>query len=201
MAARTRITYRLEDLSGQHCMLVRYDKVSEDLLDRLGATAICISGNGTPPGRYDAESLRPLLDIVTSGRLPVFGFCGGFQLLAGALGAELVELGPTDDPPGEGSPYPPGIKHEFGYQPVEMVGEHPLLSGLGADPVFRHAHMLHVPQPPDGFEVLAATEITPVQMAVDDTRKIVGTQFHPEYWTDDHPAGRTLIANFFDWIA
>jgi gamma-glutamyl-gamma-aminobutyrate hydrolase PuuD len=28
---------------------------------------------------------------------------------------------------------------------------------------------------------------------------MVGTQFHPEYWTDEHPAGRTLIANFLTW--
>ncbi|MDH3296626.1 MAG: hypothetical protein OER95_20080 [Acidimicrobiia bacterium] len=37
-------------------------------------------------------------------------------------------------------------------------------------------------------------------LAADD-RRLVGTQFHPEYWTDDHPDGRTVIANFLDWIA
>ncbi len=200
MAARTRITYRLEDLSGQPCMLVRYDRITEQLVDRIGATALCISGNGTPPDRYDPEALRPLLDLVTGRRLPVFGFCGGFQLLAEALGSDLVPLGPTDAPPADDSPYPPGIGHEYGYAPVDVVAEHPLLEGLGAAPVFRHAHMLHVPEPPAGFEVLASTELTPVQMAVDDTHKIVGTQFHPEYWTDEHPAGRTLIENFFAWV-
>ncbi|HUW04143.1 MAG TPA: gamma-glutamyl-gamma-aminobutyrate hydrolase family protein [Acidimicrobiales bacterium] len=201
MAARTRITYRLEDLSGQHCMLVRYDRISDDLLDVLGATAMCISGNGTPPDRYDAEALRPLSDIISRRRLPVFGFCGGFQLLAEVLGADLVALGPTDEPPPLESPYPAGIKHEYGYAPVDVVADHPLTAGLGTNPVFRHAHMLHVPEPPDGFDVLASTEITPIQMAVDDTHKIVGTQFHPEYWTDEHPDGRQLIENFFAWIS
>jgi gamma-glutamyl-gamma-aminobutyrate hydrolase PuuD len=28
---------------------------------------------------------------------------------------------------------------------------------------------------------------------------IVGTQFHPEYWTDEHPAGKILIENFCRW--
>jgi len=28
---------------------------------------------------------------------------------------------------------------------------------------------------------------------------MVGTQFHPEYATDEHPAGRLLIENFMKW--
>ena len=28
---------------------------------------------------------------------------------------------------------------------------------------------------------------------------MIGTQFHPEYWTDEHPAGKTLITNFMQW--
>ena len=200
LAARTWITYRLEDLSGQHCMLVRHDRISVDLLERLGATAVCISGNSTAPSDYEPAALEALAGIVQDHRLPIFGFCGGFQFIAAALGADVVPLGPTDEPPSGTSPYPAGIKHEFGYFAVEKTADHPLLAGL-EQPVVRHAHALHVPVAPDGFTVLAATDITPIQMAVDDTNKIVGTQFHPEYWTDEHPAGRTMIENFFAWIA
>ena len=199
LAARTRITYRLEDLSGQHCMLVRHDRISVDLLERLDATAICISGNSTDPRDYDPAELAALTGIVQDRRLPMFGFCGGFQFIAAALGADVVPLGRTDEPPSETSPYPEGIKHEFGYFPVELTAPHPVLGGLDS-PVVRHAHALHVPNAPDGFEVLASTDKTPIQMAVDDTNKIVGTQFHPEYWTDEHPAGRAMIENFFAWI-
>ena len=63
----------------------------------------------------------------------------------------------------------------------------------------RHAHGFHVPELPDGFVNLASTPSTPIQLAVHEGRRIVGTQFHPEYWTDEHPAGRALIGNFLRW--
>ncbi len=201
-AARTWITYRLEDVSERPCHLVRYDRISSDLLEQLGAEAIFISGNGTDPARYDPDELHPLRSIVRDSGLPVFGFCGGFQAMTNALGAAVVPLDLPDEAE-EGDMiirFPSGRLGEFGYHPVELVADHPLLAGLGDAPVFRHAHGLHVPELPPGFEAVARSEVTPVQMAVNDDRRMVGTQFHPEYWTDDHPAGRTLIENFLRWI-
>ena len=210
-AARTWITYRLEDLSGLPCMLVRYNRITPQLLERLDAAAIFISGNGTDPDRYRSDELVTIHEIVRTTALPMFGFCGGFQLIAQALGATLVplEFSPAqaeaaaawDDEPRSGPivRFPGGELAEFGYFPVAVTGAHPLLDGLGDQPIFRHAHGLHVPDPPAGFTVFASTEVTPVQLAVHDERRIVGAQFHPEYWTDEHRAGRTLIANFLHW--
>lgn len=200
-AARTWITYRLEDLSGQHCMLVRYDRVTTDLLDRLGATALFISGQATAPDRYRPDDVAALQDIVRTTGLPVFGFCGGWQFLATTLGADLVPIQPTPEQMTSDllTEWPGGVPAEFGYHPIDVTVEHPLLDGLAKPPVFRHAHALHVPAAPDGFEVIASTPASPIQLAVDDERRLVGTQFHPEYWTDEHPDGRTLIANFLRW--
>ncbi len=201
LAARTRITYRLEDLSGRHCMLVRYDRITPALLGRLGAEALFISGNSVDPDRYDAASLGPLAAIVAEARLPTFGFCGGFQFLAQALGAQVVPLR-VDPGSAAGAGLhdsADGVAREVGYGPVDLVADHPLLAGLDPAPVVRHAHSLEVPEPPAGFATLASTPITPVQMVVDDQRRIVGTQFHPEYYTDEHPAGRRMIENFLRW--
>ena len=235
-AARTWITYRLEDLAGAHCMLVRYDRVTRELLERIGARAVFISGNSIDPWHYDSASVEVLGEVVRTSGLPVFGFCGGFQFLASALAADVVPLphsaaaieaderlitlaggdsgsgsggaetsepdgGPeSDEGGGSGSKASGGRPFEFGYHSVNFTrSDHPLLEGLGPSEVFRHAHGLHVPEPPPGFDVVATNEVTPVQMAVDDNRCLVGTQFHPEYWTDEHPAGRTLIANFLRW--
>jgi GMP synthase-like glutamine amidotransferase len=201
LAARTRITYRLEDISGHHCMLVRYDRITRDLINKLDAKAIFISGNGTDPARYDQTSLDPLREIVTSGHLPLFGFCGGFQFLAQALGSELVSI--NADVPAEYShllkPFSGGQLGEMGYHPVQVIEDHSLVAGIGPDPVFRHAHHLEVPEPPAGFQVLASSPVTQVQMAVDEERRVVGTQFHPEYYTDEFPAGERMIANFLSW--
>lgn len=204
LAGRTRITYRLEDLAGTHCHLVRYDRIDQALLDTIGATAIFISGNSFAPDDYPPDSVEPIHTIIRETELPVFGFCGGFQLIAQALDSAVVALpGPdahADDPTVVTTE--DGRAFEYGYHPVALAddhADHPLVAGLSKPPVFRHAHGLHVPELPAGFTNLASTAATPIQMAVHDERRIVGTQFHPEYWTDEHPDGRTLIADFLSW--
>ncbi len=201
LAARARITYRLEDLSGMPCMLVRYNRITADLLERLDVRAMFISGQGTDPDRYDPEETAAFGDIIRTSGLPIFGFCGGWQFAASALGARLegIEV-PAERRDDEIiTEWPGGRLAEFGYHPVEHVAEHPLLDGFGSTSTHRHAHALHIPELPVGFRTLASTPVTPVQLAVDDVRRIVGSQFHPEYWTDEHPAGKTLISNFMRW--
>ena len=204
LAARTRITYQLEDLAGRHCHLVRYDRVDQSLLDTLQATAIFISGNSRAPDDYDPGLLEPIRTILRETHLPVFGFCGGFQLIGQALGADVVPILRHSDHQADPMvvTLDDGRPFEYGYHPIDLApatSGHPLLEGIGTRPVFRHAHGLHVPNPPEGFENMASTATTPVQMAVHHDRRIVGTQFHPEYWTDEHRDGRTLIANFLQW--
>ncbi|NNE73985.1 MAG: C26 family cysteine hydrolase domain-containing family [Acidimicrobiales bacterium] len=203
LAARTTITYRLEDLAGMPCHLVRYSHIDQALLDRLDTQAIFISGNSTDPAVYSDAELEPIRTIVRETDLPMFGLCGGFQLIAQALGADLVRL--EADPAhatNDAVVAHDGATYEFGYHPVDLHPDpesHALHQGLGERPVFRHAHSLHIPHLPSGFEILASTAVTPVQMAAHTERKIAGTQFHPEYWTDEHPAGRILLANFLRW--
>lgn len=202
-AARTWISYRLEDMVDMPCLLVRWNRITAGLLDQVNAKAIFISGNGSSPDLYEDADLKPLYDIIRTTDLPIFGFCGGLQCLSLALGAqlELIDVPADAEETDVLKKWPNGYWGEVGYNPIELLGEHVLLDGLGDAPVFRHAHGLHVPNLPEGFRVLARTEITPVQLAVNDQRRIVGTQFHPEYWTDEHPAGETLIANFMRWAS
>jgi GMP synthase (glutamine-hydrolysing) len=201
LAARTWITYRLEDLSGKHCVLVRYDRITPDLLRTIDAQAIFISGNSTEPERYDRADLEPLGEIVEHSGLPVFGFCGGFQFIATVLGTPLttLDVDPDSELAATLRPFPSGALGEVGYHPIDIVADHPVLADVGARPVVRHAHALQVPELPTGFRLLASTPATKVQMAVDDDRRILGTQFHPEYYTDEHPAGEQMIRNFLRW--
>jgi GMP synthase-like glutamine amidotransferase len=82
---------------------------------------------------------------------------------------------------------------------VDITAPHPLLEGLGDAPVMRHAHAWEIKDVPVGFSNYASTPTTPIQLIVHDELPIVGTQFHPEYSTDEHPAGARLIENFMSW--
>jgi GMP synthase-like glutamine amidotransferase len=44
--------------------------------------------------------------------------------------------------------------------------------------------------------VLASSERCAVEAVAVDDRSWWGTQFHPEAWDDDHPAGRSVIERF-----
>lgn len=205
LAARTWITYRLEDISGLPCHLVRYDHIDAALLARLDTKAVFISGNGTDPSRYNQAALEPLRSIITESSVPIFGFCGGFQCIADTLGVPLEPIVVDSSTPPEllrpfGTDVDGNAKQgEAGYHAITLEAQHPVLAGIEADPVVRHAHYLHVPRLPDGFNGLASSPVTPIQMAVSDERRTVGTQFHPEYYTDEHPAGEAMIRNFLSW--
>ena len=79
---------------------------------------------------------------------------------------------------------------------MNITKSHPLLDGLGEQPIVRHAHSWEMKSIPEGFTNYASTEVTPIQLLIHNELPIMGTQFHPEYYTDEHPAGRVLIENF-----
>ena len=56
MATRVRIKYRLEDMAGQPCLIIRYDLVTPELLRDVSARAVFISGNSAAATDYDPEA-------------------------------------------------------------------------------------------------------------------------------------------------
>ena len=202
MAARVRIKYELEDMSGHACLIVRWDEVTPELLKGIDTKAIFISGNSASADEYGSADQAGLRSALLSKEWPVFGFCGGHHVIGDVYGEPPEPIGaldPRDEAFGEAADFAPGMKVEFGYLPVHLTGSHRMLAGIGDAPVFRHAHSWELKAVPDGFTNYAATDISSVQMIVHDDLPIVGTQFHPEYATDDHPAGRVLIKNFMKW--
>ncbi|KAA3659142.1 MAG: hypothetical protein DWQ04_23150 [Chloroflexi bacterium] len=197
LAARTRIKYRLEDITGQPCLIVRYTHITTELLQQYDVQAIFVSGSGTDSDLYSSAEQANFHKVILEKAWPMFAFCGGFQVMAEAFGAPLAPIGPL--PPDTPDPHPnfaPGRQKEMGYFPVNITKSHPLLEGLGEQPIMRHAHSWEMKAIPKEFTNYASTDITPVQLLIHDGLPIMGTQFHPEYYTDEHPAGRVLIENF-----
>lgn len=200
MAARTTITYALEELAGDTCLLQHYSTVDAYLIDRYQISAILLSGASTDPDQYGDPGLGPMRDLIVDEPVPIFGFCGGYQLMMEAHGSLIERIGRlAPGEPKENPDYMSGWKTETGYHPVSISGSHALLEGLGTDPIFRHYHGWEIKDLPPGFVNYASTDISSHQLVINDSSRQVGTQFHPEYFTDEYPAGKRLIQNFFDW--
>lgn len=186
-AMRTKIAYRLEDITGHTCLLQRWHRVTPELVDAYDIQAIFISGSGAHKDEYDKDLQAGVRDVIRAADRPMFGFCGGMQLVFETLGAPLERIGPI--PEGETDKHPdyePGWMKEVGYLPVTLGADHPLTEGLGDGPVFRQHHTWEIKTVPDGFVNHASTDVTPNQLVIGSDLPIVGSQFHPEYFTDEH---------------
>jgi GMP synthase (glutamine-hydrolysing) len=83
-----------------------------------------------------------------------------------------------------------------GFAAVDVLDDRDLLHGLDRRvDVYEH-HTDEVTELPPGFRVLASSAGCQVEAVAATDRGWWGTQFHPERWDDDHPAGRTVIENF-----
>jgi GMP synthase (glutamine-hydrolysing) len=144
--------------------LASVDPVAPDLLVILGG----------PIGAYE-EDRYPFIQTelaligrrLAAGR-PILGLCLGAQLMARAMGAEVL----------------PGPAKEIGWGPLKLTeaGMAGPLRHLGTEPVMHwHGDMFDLPP---GAERLASTEICPNQ-AFAKGPAVLACQFHPEAGSAD----------------
>ncbi len=110
--------------------------------------------------------------------VPTFGICYGFQVMATALGGEVAKTG----------------SREYGSTAVAIEDEGVLLGDQPAAQTVWMSHGDSVSRAPEGFEVLASTEGTPVAAFANDERKLYGVQWHPEVKHSEY--GQDLLVNF-----
>ncbi|TPW74701.1 glutamine-hydrolyzing GMP synthase [Schumannella soli] len=133
--------------------------------------------SGGPSSVYDEGA--PALDAgVFDLGVPTLGICYGFQVMAQTLGGEVANTG----------------LREYGATNATVVTQGTLLDGQPAEQNVWMSHGDQVARAPEGFEVLARTEHTPVAAFADDARRFYGVQWHPEVKHSDH--GQRVIENF-----
>ncbi|MFM6980599.1 MAG: glutamine-hydrolyzing GMP synthase [Micrococcales bacterium] len=137
--------------------------------------AIILSGG--PASVYEGGS--PQLDpaILELG-IPVLGICYGFQTLAKVLG---------------GTVEPTGIK-EYGATELHVSESASILASQPQAQVCWMSHGDQVTKAPEGFDVLASTDITPVAAFANPAKKIYGVQWHPE--VKHSVFGQKVLENF-----
>ena len=150
--------------------------VTADEVRAKDPVAIILSGG--PSSVYEEGS--PDLDrgILQLG-VPTLGICYGFQLMAKQLGGEVAKTG----------------RREYGSTRVRASGtEGTFLQGQPEEQTAWMSHGDSVVQAPEGFEVLATTDDTPVAAFGSDERKLYGVQWHPEVRHSQH--GQAVIERF-----
>ena len=151
-------------------------------LDELDADVVVLSGSYEPWASHDQEELDRFLALLRERRRPVLGICAGMQLQARALGGSVR----------------PASRPSRGFASVDVLDASDLLADL--EPrieVFTH-HDDEIAILPEGVRVLATSHSSTVEAIAVADRPWWGTQFHPERWDDDHPAGLSILRQFFN---
>ncbi len=139
--------------------------------------AIILSGG---PSSVYAEGAPAAPEGLFETRVPTFGICYGFQVMAQTLGGRVAKTGAA----------------EFGGTALTVLREGMLFAGLPAAQQVWMSHGDSVVAAPDGFVVTASTADTPVAGFESTSRGLYGVQFHPEVLHSEH--GQAVLKHFLD---
>lgn len=166
------------------------------VLPGVGAFADCRAGLDAVPGMVEA-----LVESVEKSGRPFLGICVGMQLMAtrglekavtpglGWIAGDVRMIEPSD----------PSLKvPHMGWNTLELVHPHPLLTGLPLGPDGLHAYFVHSYHlaVENQDELIARADYGGPVTAMVARDNMVGTQFHPE---KSQKLGLALIANFLAW--
>jgi GMP synthase (glutamine-hydrolysing) len=148
--------------------------ISKDKLLELKPNGIVLSGG--PNSVYAEDAPHPINDIFEL-NIPILGICYGLQLIA------YLKNGNVDK----------SARREYGRANLILDKENELLKGLHSTQVWM-SHGDSLKELPDGFEIIAHSENSPICAIQNSIKKIYGVQFHPEvHHTND---GKKILENF-----
>ncbi|NBM18885.1 glutamine amidotransferase-related protein [Streptomyces sp. GC420] len=134
---------------------------------RLDGRYQAIVLSGTKVRAYDTEYYKPLIDLVRTADVPVFGICGGMQILAVSAGGRLAD----------------GPQRVGGYD-VQVDKEEPLFTYVKPTVTVFHRHTLYLQEAPRGFRSIGRSEHAPVEFLSSEDGRILGSQAHLEFRSD-----------------
>ncbi|MEQ9617546.1 MAG: glutamine-hydrolyzing GMP synthase [Deltaproteobacteria bacterium] len=138
--------------------------------------------SGGPASVWDKDS--PKIDSkIFDLEIPLLGICYGMQLTVQTLGG-IVER---------------SERREFGPASLRVLDGFDLLHGIPEKSDVWMSHGDRVLELPGGFKSIAESENSPAAAIKHETRKIFGTQFHPEVVHTKY--GKEILSNFLFKIA
>ena len=166
-----------------------YKYVTPKTVKKISPFAIIISGQNTPWSRYYKKDLKGIKEIILNTKIPLFGICGGHQLIAMTYGGILGWVNKKY----EGKKSYKNCKRVKGRIKLDAFVNDGLFNGIDLNSRFLTKHCQIVKNINDNFIVLASYR--DMIYAMKHKSKIIySTQFHPEFTKD----GIKLLGNFLD---
>lgn len=206
---RELIRVRLEQASGERCLLVPYEEFDMSVVEEIKPSAIAVSGFAEP-GRSDG--FKGIREVFQKAGIPMICFCGSHQLIDGCLThgfgdkssrwkpEPMRKITKTEDfprVPSEGKPYDRSAYFlADGFFPVTKVKDDPIFKGLPNPMIMKCLHYCEVKKMPAGFELLASSGHSRIAMIRHESRIFYGTQFHPEAYAKPFMHGQKMLKNF-----
>ena len=166
------IARRVRDLH-VYSEIVPCDITAEEVRE-MSPSAIILSGGPASVNAEDAQRVDPAIYELG---VPVLGFCYGHQITAVTLGGTVFHP--------EVGEYGPATLHVEGGA---------LFEGTPTDQTVWMSHFDAVRDVPEGFTVVASTDVCPVAAMENAEKRIYTTQFHPEVKHTEF--GQQILSNF-----
>jgi GMP synthase-like glutamine amidotransferase len=206
-----RVKARLEQASGERCLIVPYQEFGLKAVEELTPRAIVFGGFG---GRFQRRKVSWFLgmdEVFHGADVPMLCLCGSHQVLAFSFLRDLSKakllrdqpmrrLRPGEDLPRRARQSPTVDLSAWyladGFFPIRRLKDDPLFRGLPRLMTMRCSHYCEVKDLPKGFVRLAESGHCRIEAMRHAERPLYGVQFHPEAYEDPHWHGRTLLGNF-----
>ncbi len=133
--------------------------------------------SGGPMSVYD-EGAPGLDPAILKLNIPVLGICYGLQMICRIFGGEVK---PADD-------------KEYGKVVLRVTGDSDLFEYVTKNSIVWMSHGDYLTRLPDGFEIKAESDHTPICAIENKEKSIYGVQFHPEVVHTQE--GGKIIKNF-----
>ncbi len=166
--------------------------VTPEFVKALAPSHIILSGQSHPWDKYEPKDLAGIFYVIREARQPILGVCGGHQQMALAFGARvgLIER----IAPGEGYE---GAFRERGFCSVDLEsGANSVFANLPETLTVWESHCDEVKDLPNDFTRTATNDVSTIQAMQHASLPLIGVQFHPELFDDEHTHGRRILENF-----
>lgn len=161
--------------------LIHYPRASKGRVMQHDPVGILLSGQVAPWTDYDPQELEPVFSFLQETSVPVFGICGGHQIIAQAFEAPVAPMG----------------YRELGYTEIELLRDDPIFQGLNSPGTVFNWHGEEVKALPADFVLLASSKRCRIQIFRHREREIYGVQFHPEL-SGRKTDGKKMLCTFLE---